>query len=606
MNVMPRTQVPTEETWDLTNLYPDLDSFEKDKDEFKLQAQQIIERDLTGLTDPVEIARLIRETEQMYVRGSRLRSFAHLSIATDMTNTDWQRINAQLGLFMSPLMIQLSEVENFLDRLPKETLTQVALENPDLKTFVENKLRRQPFRLSDEMETALVTLEDTLDLPYTIYQQAKLADMTFPEFKHKGKKHPLSFVLYENHYQHHPDTKLRRKAFKKFSRRLRQSQHTIAAAYIAQVQKEKRLSDMRGYDNVFEYLLLDQQISRQIYDQHIDTIFEHLAPVMRKWVGLLQQVHGLKKVTFPDLQVPLDPEFVPEVTIDQAKDYAKNALKVMGPDYSEIVRKALDERWVDWAQNIGKSTGGFCSSPYGHNSYILLSWTGVLSDVFTLVHELGHAGHFQLANREQNLFSTRPSQYFVEAPSTINEMLLTNDLISQSDDPRFQRFVYSSLLGNTYYHNYVTHFLEAHFQREVLRLVDKEEALTTEKLHQLKKQTLTGFWGDAVEIDDDASLTWMRQPHYYMGLYPYTYSAGLSLGTVMSKQILDEGQPAVERWIDVLKAGGTKGPVELAQVAGVDITKPDVLVNTIGHINSLVNACIELTEKIDEETDENA
>ena len=598
MNLQLRSEVPVEETWDLSNIYPDREAFLADQTALAGQVEELAARSLENLSDPVEIAGLIEQLEQIYIRFIRLRSYAHLAISTDMANTELQQMTSQFNLFVNPLMVKISRVANFIDRLPAETLQAVAQHNPKLSAFINEKLRQQPYRLSDELETALVTLDGTLNLPYTIYQQAKLADMTFPKFKCRGQKYPLSFVLYENHYQHHPDTKLRRKAFKKFSRRLRQSQHTIAAAYIGQVQKEKRLSVMRGHDSVFDFLLLDQQIPRALYDQHIDTIFEHLAPVMRKWAGLLKQVHQLDKVSFPDLQVPLDPEFVPQVTIEQAKDYARGALSVMGEEYTEIVNRALDQRWIDWAQNTGKSTGGFCSTPYGHNSYILLSWTGVLSDVFTLVHELGHAGHFQLANREQNMFSTRPSLYFIEAPSTINEMLLSNSLIKQNEEPRFQRFVFSSLLGNTYYHNYVTHFLEAHFQREVLRLVDQEQPLTTQTLHELKKATLSAFWGDAVDIDDDAALTWMRQPHYYMGLYPYTYSAGLSLGTVMSQQMLTEGQPAVERWLDVLKAGGTKSPVELAKVGGVDITKPDVLITTIKHIESLVDACIELTDQL--------
>ncbi|HHT21004.1 MAG TPA: oligoendopeptidase F [Tissierellia bacterium] len=601
MNLQARSEVPIEETWDLSNLYPDLAAFEADKERIRDQADQLFAHDLDAIKDPSEIARLIRLSEEIFIRASRLQTFAHASIATDMTDTNTQQLVGQLRLFMNPLMVRLSDFDNFLDALPKETLEQVAQADPTLTSYIEEKLRFLPYRLSDELETALVTLNNSLSLPYHIYEQAKLADMTFPEFEYEGETYPLSFVLYENHYQYHTDTGLRRKAFEKFSDRLRQSQHTIAAALIAQVEKEKRLADMRGYDSVFDFLLNRQQISRAIYDQHIDTIFQHLAPVMRKWAGLLKEVYQLDRVTFADLQVPLDANYAQKLTIDQAKDYARSALRVMGEEYNQIIDKALDERWVDWAQNIGKSTGGFCTSPYGHNSYILMSWTGALSDVFTLVHELGHAGHFQLANKYLNLYSTRPSTYFVEAPSTINEMLLTNDLINQNDDPRFQRFVYSSLLGNTYYHNYVTHFLEAHFQREVYRLVEQQEALTTQKLHELKKATLSAFWGEAVEIDDNAALTWMRQPHYYMGLYPYTYSAGLSIGTVMSRQIVAEGQPAVDRWIEVLKSGGTKSPVELAQLAGVDITQPDVLIDTIQYIESLVDASIELTKQLESE-----
>lgn len=598
MNLKKRHDVPIEETWNLDNLYPDTPAYEADLTVLKKQAAETFAIRFESLDNPVKLAEFIQAVEQLYVRIIRLNSYTSLSIATDMTDAALQKRSNQLDLFLNPIFVQLKEAENFLQRLPVETLEAIVRQEPSLQAYIEDILRHKPHQLSDELETALVTLRGTMDLPYTVYQQAKLADMTFPDFEVDKTTYPLSFVLYENHYQHHPDTAVRRAAFEAFSQRLRQSQHTIAAAYIAQVQQEKKLAVLRHHDSVFDYLLLEQQIPREIYDQHIDTIMDHLAPVMRKYAALLKSVHGLDQVTFPDLQVPLDPSFVPQVTIEEAKNYARESLSVMGDDYAEIINRALDERWVDWAQNIGKSTGGFCSSPYGHNSYILLSWTGVLSDVFTLVHELGHAGHFQLANRSQNLTGTRPSTYFVEAPSTMNEMLLMNDLIRKNDDPRYQRFVYSALLGNTYYHNYVTHFLEAHFQREVYRLVDRDEALTTETLHRLKKQTLEAFWGEAVAIDDNAALTWMRQPHYYMGLYSYTYSAGLSIGTVMSKQIQAHPEEATLKWLDVLKTGGTKSPVELAKVAGVDIAKPDVLIETIDYIESLVDACIDLTDAL--------
>lgn len=600
MNLKPRQDVPVEETWNLDNLYPSEEAYLADQAVLTKQAAELFAKDPNQLKDPVKLAELIQEFEQLYIRIIRLNTYASLSISTDMANTENQQRSSQLSLFLNPIYVQMTEIETAIKKLPVETLEQIVKAEPTLKSFIHEILLQKPHQLSDELETALVTLSDIMDLPYTVYGQAKLADMSFPSFEVNGVEYPLSFVLYENHYQHHPETAVRRAAFEAFSKRLRESQHTIAAAYIAQVQKEKKLATLRKHDSVFDYLLLNQEIPRAIYDQHIDTIMEHLAPVMRKYVGLLKEVHQLDKVTFPDLQVPLDSAFVPTVTIDEAKDYARNSLSILGDEYAAVVNAALDDRWIDWAQNIGKSTGGFCTSPYGHNSYILMSWTGVLSDVFTLVHELGHAGHFQLANKYLNLSSTRPSLYFIEAPSTMNEMLLMNDLIKRNDDPRYQRFVLSSLLGNTYYHNYVTHFLEAHFQREVYRIADKEEPLTTERLHQLKKQTLQQFWGDAVDIDDNAALTWMRQPHYYMGLYSYTYSAGLSIGTVMSKQIREQGEEAIKRWTDVLKVGGSLGPVELAQVAGVDISKPDVLIETIGYIESLVDQCIGLTKQVGE------
>jgi oligoendopeptidase F len=222
-----------------------------------------------------------------------------------------------------------------------------------------------------------------------------------------------------------------------------------------------------------------------------------------------------------------------------------------------------------------------------------------MREVFVLAHELGHAGHFSLCHQYQNAFDTRPSMYFIEAPSTMNEMLMANYLMKINKDVRFKRWVLSSMISRTYYHNFVTHLLEAAYQREVYKIIDEGGSVQASKLCEIKKEVLQKFWGDTVKINDGAELTWMRQPHYYMGLYPYTYSAGLTVATEVSKRILKEGQPAIEDWREVLKAGGTKTPVELAKMAGVDITTEKPLLETIEHIGNIIDEIIKLTEELE-------
>ncbi|HEY4578520.1 MAG TPA: M3 family metallopeptidase, partial [Savagea sp.] len=304
------------------------------------------------------------------------------------------------------------------------------------------------------------------------------------------------------------------------------------------------------------------------------------------------------KMGFADLKIPLDPTYEPKISIEESKKYIFDSLSVMGDDYTEMLQRSYDERWTDFAQNVGKSTGAFCSSPYGSHPFILISWTGSMEDVFVLAHELGHAGHFYTAHQHQNYFNARPSLYFIEAPSTMNEMLMANHLLKNSDDPQFKRWVISSIVARTYYHNFVTHLLEAHYQRKVYEIVDEGGSVNANILNRLKKETLQQFWGEEIDINDDAALTWMRQPHYYMGLYPYTYSAGLTISTVVSKRILNEGEPAVNDWLEVLKAGGTKNPTELAQMAKVDITTDQPLKETVSFIGELIDQLIELTNEM--------
>ena len=267
----------------------------------------------------------------------------------------------------------------------------------------------------------------------------------------------------------------------------------------------------------------------------------------------------------------------------------------MGDEYNVAMKKALTERWVDLADNVGKSTGAFCASPYGVHPYILITWTDTMRSAFVLAHELGHAGHFYMAGRNQDLVNTRPSTYAIEAPSTINELLLGEHILNKAEDPRMKRWVVLQLLG-TYYHNFVTHLLEAEFQRRVYHLAENGTPLTASVFCEQKSNVLKEFWGDTVEIDEGASMTWMRQPHYYMGLYPYTYSAGLTVATAAAQMIKEEGQPAVDRWLELLKAGGTLKPLDLIKIAGVDMSKPDSIKKAVDYVGSLVDELVKSYE----------
>jgi oligoendopeptidase F len=214
---------------------------------------------------------------------------------------------------------------------------------------------------------------------------------------------------------------------------------------------------------------------------------------------------------------------------------------------------------------------------------------------------LGHAGHFHLANAHQNILNTRPSLYFIEAPSTMNEMLMANYLMKTSDNPRMKRWVLSTMISRTYYHNFVTHLLEAAYQREVYRIIDAGGSVVASTLNRIKRQVLESFWGEDITITEGAELTWMRQLHYYRGLYPYTYSAGLTIATVVSQRAIDD-PTVIEQWKEVLKAGGTKTPVELAAMVDVDITTDQPLIQTIDRISDMIDQIIELTDQIEKES----
>jgi len=586
-------------TWDLSAIYSSEDEYNAAIKELEELAKEI-EKEFKGKLNTAEninkcLDKLRKVTEIIDLTGN----YAELSLSVDHTNSD----NVDRYMRFSNTMAQISSSLSFIDseiiQGDEGLIDEAIKESKENRIYLEEIKRAKPHALHPEAERVLAALSGTLEAPYSIYEQAKLADMNFKSFTVDGKEYPLSFVLFENEWEYENDSKLRRAAFEAFSAKLREYQHVVAAAYQTQVQKEKTLATLRGFDSVIDSLLFPQKVDRELYNRQIDIIIEKLAPHMRKYAKLLQRIHKLDEITFADLKLAVDPEYEPAVSIEDSRKYVEGALAVLGEDYLQIVKRAYDERWIDFAQNKGKSTGAFCATPYGVHPYILCSWNNKMSEVFTLAHELGHAGHFTFCNENQNVFGNRVSTYFVEAPSTMNEMLMVNYLLQTKDEPRFKRWVLSSLISKTYYHNFVTHLLEAAYQREVYKIIDKGGSVQADKLNGIKKEVLEKFWGGEVKIIDGAELTWMRQPHYYMGLYPYTYSAGLTIATEVSKRILKEGQSAVDDWREVLKAGGSKTPVELAKMAGVDITTDKPLLNTIEHIGNIIDEIIELTEQIE-------
>jgi len=596
--LLKRWEVEESLTWDLSRLYAVPEDFEKDLQSFLPKSEEIQQNFEGRLDSPETILNYLEDYEALLKKVSKAGTYSFLASSVDETNEENQQRLAKAQMIFSKVMGNLSFIESELKEAPEDIL-KVAMEKTEkFRVMLEDILRSKPYKLHREVEKTLAYLEPVLEAPYQIYNQAKLADLSFPNFTVEGKEYPLSFVLFENDYQMEPDVKVRREAFRCFSKELRKYRNTMASTYHTKLQQEKVLSDLRGHKNIFEYLLFDQKVERSLYDRQIDLIMKELAPHMRRYAKLLQEEHNLDKITYADLKISLDPEYDPKVTIEESKEYIKGALSILGEDYLDLVMRSYDERWVDFAQNVGKSTGGFCAGVHGHNAYILLSWSGLMSEVFTLVHELGHAGHSMLAAKEVNLFEMDVSRYFVEAPSTINELFLTNYLVEKSEDPRFKRWVLSSMIANTYYHNFVTHLLEATYQREVYKLIDQGNSVHANTLDKLKKQALKDFWGDAVELNEGAELTWMRQPHYYDGLYPYTYSAGLTVATAVNQRILAEGEPAVNDWLQVLKSGGTLDPVGLAKLGGVDITTDKPLRDTIDYIGKMVDEIESLTAKI--------
>ena len=591
-----RSEFPENELWDLTALYQDQEDFLRAIEKAREDIKKFV-RDYQGKLSTFEdFERAFAELEQIYIQISHIGNYGFMPQTTDFGDESFAQIAQAAMEFETEANVALSFFDDALVGADEAILEKLGQE-PHLTSAIRQAKIKKAHYLGADVEKALTNLGEVFYSPQDIYTKMRAGDFAMADFEVDGKVYKNSFVTYENFYQNHENAEIREKSFRSFSEGLRKHQNAAAAAYLAQVKSEKLLADMKGYDSVFDYLLAEQEVDRSMFDRQIDLIMSEFAPVAQKYLKHVAKVNGLEKMTFADWKLDLDSELNPEVSIDDAYDLVMKSVEPLGQEYCQEVARYKEERWVDFAANAGKDSGGYAADPYRVHPYVLMSWTGRMSDVYTLIHEIGHSGQFIFSDNHQSYFNAHMSTYYVEAPSTFNELLLSDYLERQFDNPRQKRFALAHRLTDTYFHNFITHLLEAAFQRKVYTLIEEGGTFGASKLNAIMKEVLTEFWGDAVEIDDDAALTWMRQAHYYMGLYSYTYSAGLVISTTGYLHLKNDENGARD-WLELLKSGGSKTPLESAMIIGADISTDKPLRDTIQFLSDTVDQIIAYSEEL--------
>jgi oligoendopeptidase F len=586
-----RSEVPLEHTWNLRDLFETEEGWKEEIASIEESIPTVTQFKGKFHQNATMLLECLKARDALNERLTRAITYANLNQSTDGSNPVYQENDAIVSSLYAKVSSSLSFIDSEILTLSNDEINTYMQSEEEMQVFsktLNDLMETKPHMLSPEAEEVLAAFGEIHGSPYMIYQRSKTSDMEFSSFvTNNGTEYPLTFNSFEK-YEESADKEIRRKAYDSFTSGLNRYKNTYAATYGTEVKKQVIESRLRNYESVTDMLLQEQQVTKEMYHNQLDTILTELAPHMQRYARLKERVLGLDKIHYCDLKAPLDTTYDPEITYEEASKLILEALDVMGPEYMEIMEKGLKDRWVDLADNHGKRSGAFCSSPYGAHPYILMTWHNSMRNTFTLAHELGHAGHFVLAGRNQIISNTRPSRYFVEAPSTMNEMLLSKHIIKKSTNAQIRRWVILQSLG-TYYHNFVTHILEGALQRRIYELAEQGMPITAKVLCEQNLAVLKSFWGDSVEIDEGAGLTWMRQPHYYMGLYPYTYSAGLTASTAVSQMIEEEGKTAVDSWLTVLKAGGTLKPFELMKLANVDMSTPEPIQKAVAYVGSLID-----------------
>ncbi|MGG3956456.1 oligoendopeptidase F [Bhargavaea massiliensis] len=571
-----RKDVPVEYTWRLEDIFATDEQWEQ---EFQ-QIQALLPKFSEYKGRLGESAQMLYEALQyrdhVFMRLGKLYAYAHMRHDEDTANSLYQGLETraeglyaeagQATAFIVPEILAMDEdvLRTFLQQY--EPLRLYAHELDEMN-------RQRPHVLSEKEEALLAQAAEVMNASSNTFGALNNADLRFPTITDEnGEEVEVTHGRYIR-FLESEDRRVRRDAFKAVYDTYRKYENTFASTLSGAVKRNNFFARVRNYRSAREAALSKNQIPETVYDNLIETIHRYL-PLLHRYVQLRKRVLGLDELHMYDLYTPLVKQVDMKVTYEEAKDILLKGLTPLGDEYISIVKEGFDNRWVDVQETRGKRSGAYSSGSYGTNPYILMNWQDNVNNLFTLAHEFGHSVHSYYTRKYQPYPYGNYSIFVAEVASTCNEALLNDYLLKTIDDEKKKLYLLNHYL-ETFRGTVFRQTMFAEFEHMIHQMAQNGEALTakvlTEKYYELNKT----YFGDGVVIDEEIGLEWARIPHFYYNYYVYQYATGFSAATALSKQILEEGAPAVERYIEFLKAGSSDYPIEVLKKAGVDMTAPE-------------------------------
>ncbi len=458
--------------------------------------------------------------------------------------------------------------------IPEDTLEGFYQTAPDLELYrrnIDRVRRRKEHVLSDKEEALLAAAGEMVAAPDDVFSMLNDADLQFPDaVDQDGNKHPVTHGTYIPLMQSY-DRTLRKSAFDSLYSVYGQFRNTAAAILSAQMKQLLFFSNARKYPSTLAAALDGTEVDPAIYHNLIDAVHRSFAP-MHRYVSLRRRALGVDELHMYDLYVPVVEGVEMKFTFDEAKEIALKALAPLGEDYLNLLREGFNNGWIDVYENQGKRSGAYSAGARVH-PFVLLNFKGTLDDVFTLVHEMGHAIHSYLSNKHQPTAYQDYVIFVAEVASTCNEALLMEYLLSVTEDKKQRAYLINHFLEQfrgTLYRQ--TMFAE--FELRVNEMTQRGEGTTAEALCALYKELNVQYFGSDMIVDDEIALEWARIPHFYYDYYVYQYATGYAAAIALSRRILREGESAVRDYIGFLSGGCSADPVTLLRGAGVDMASP--------------------------------
>lgn len=561
--------------WAIEDLYKDDEDWKRDYELLKSRIPELTKfRGRLGESAEVLLSmqKLSDELNQLL---EKVYVYANQRLHENTDNSTYQNLASQAQGLLVELSESLSFVEPELMELPDGIIDTFLNENEELsvyRQYFENIIRQKKHVLPTEQEQLLAAMGEVAESPKDIFSMFNNADIRFPEITGEDG-HPVQVThgRYMSLMQSR-NRQVRKDAFEAMYGVYGDWRNTLAAMYRANVKQEAFLAKAHKYTSDLEAALDGSHIPVKVYEQLIEAVHESM-PLMYRYMKLRKKLLGVEELHMYDLYVPVIEQDHSEIPFEQAKKTVLEGLAPMGEEYLHLLREGFDHGWIDVYENQGKRTGAYSWGAYGTHPYVLLNYQGTLHDVFTLAHEMGHALHSWYSDEHQPYIYAGYRIFVAEVASTCNEALLIHYLMEQSKKAGDQKK--TMYLMNYFLEQFRTTLFRqtmfAEFEKITHGLQEQGEALTADRLCEIYYDLNKLYFGEEICVDQEIAMEWARIPHFYTPFYVYQYATGFSAAIALSKQILEQGAPAVEQYKKFLKGGSSMYPLELLKMAGVDM-----------------------------------
>lgn len=585
----PRDKIKPSDTWDLSSLFASDADWEKALRKYQRRMEDY--RSYQGrLKESAEtLAACLRFDSQLDRLAERLGVYAFLKTAEDQANSDYQRMlgrlesvlteAAQLASFIRPEIMSLSARQ-----------MRDYLEHPKMKPYrlLIRRLRRHKKHTLGKREEKLLAMQaEMAQASSRTFRQLHDSDLKFGYVTNeRGEKIELSNATLSQLLVS-PKRSVRRTAFHKYYAQFSAHENTFASTLSGSVQKDVYYARARRFSSALDAALFPDNVPRSVYDNLIQSVRNQL-PAVHRYYDVRRSKMRLKEIHHYDTYVPILSDLQVRRTWTQAVDVVMRALQPLGSDYCQVLEKGLRERWCDRYPNVGKQSGAFSCGSYDGDPYILMNYKpDVLDDVFTLAHEAGHSMHSYLSAKHQNFLYYDYTIFVAEVASTFNEQLLSSYLMDQARGDRERAYLVNRELDGIRA-TIVRQTMFAEFELKIHSLVENGEPLTIQTLKQVYRQLLEDYFGPDFVLDDELSLECLRIPHFYRAFYVYKYATGLSAAIALSQRVLSGGKQELADYLQFLKSGCSKDPLDLLRHAGVDMTTPEPVDTALSRFSALV------------------